>query len=300
MVSIDPAEARGPAPTAASTKLYHAAWRWHFYAGLYVIPFLVMLAVTSLVMLWTAVLAGRDGERIPVVPRGEPMAVSAQAEAAAAAVPGGEVVHHVAPRAPDLAALVRVDVGDAPVMVALDPYTGAVLAEAPRRSGVYDLANDIHGTLLIGTTGDRLIEVAASLAMVLIATGLYLWWPRGAGWRALVPDLSARGRGLWRSLHAVLGAWISGLLAVFLVSGLAWAGVWGGKLVQPWSTFPAEKWDAPLSDVTHASMNTGAAEEGALGAGAGADARLGLAGRGPGAARGRAGHRRRGGGLRAG
>ena len=29
------------APNGAH-KLYFAAWRWHFYAGLYVIPFLVM------------------------------------------------------------------------------------------------------------------------------------------------------------------------------------------------------------------------------------------------------------------
>ena len=32
---------------AASSRLYRAVWRWHFYAGLYVIPFLMMLAVTG-------------------------------------------------------------------------------------------------------------------------------------------------------------------------------------------------------------------------------------------------------------
>ena len=31
--------------------LYAAVWRWHFYAGLYVAPFLILLAVTGLVML---------------------------------------------------------------------------------------------------------------------------------------------------------------------------------------------------------------------------------------------------------
>ena len=42
----------------------------------------------------------------------------------------------------------------------------------------------------------------------------------------------------------------------FLISGLSWAGIWGGKFVQAWSQFPAEKWDnVPLSDETHASMN---------------------------------------------
>jgi len=54
---------------------------------------------------------------------------------------------------------------------------------------------------------------------------------------------------------------MSVLLVVFLVSGLSWAGIWGGKMVQAWSTFPAEKWEAPLSDKTHADMNHSAAKE---------------------------------------
>ena len=66
---------------------------------------------------------------------------------------------------------------------------------------------------------------------------------------------------MWRSLHGVIGFWISLFLVFFLVSGLSWAGVWGEKMVQAWSQFPAEKWDnVPLSDDTHASMNHGPKE----------------------------------------
>lgn len=94
--------------------------------------------------------------------------------------------------------------------------------------------------------------------MVLVFTGLYLWWPQGNTLAALVPNLNARGRALWKSLHAVVGFWMSLLLIVFLISGLSCAGVWGGMIVQPWRSFPAEKWDnVPLSDETHASMNHG-------------------------------------------
>ncbi|HUO68329.1 MAG TPA: PepSY domain-containing protein, partial [Gammaproteobacteria bacterium] len=31
----------------AETSLYRAVWRWHFYAGLLVLPFLSLLAVTG-------------------------------------------------------------------------------------------------------------------------------------------------------------------------------------------------------------------------------------------------------------
>ncbi|MCR9085826.1 MAG: PepSY domain-containing protein [Rhodobacteraceae bacterium] len=243
-------------------KLYFAAWRWHFYAGLFVLPFFAILAITGMAMLWIAWIDGRDGERTVVTPLEAPLAVSAQAEAALATVPDSTLVQYVAPRAPDLAAIFRVDQGDVATMAVVDPYTAQVLESFPRRSGWYDFADNVHGSLLLGTTGDRLLEIAASLGMVLIATGLYMWWPRGErGWRAALIPSFGPGRAAWRSFHGVFGLWISFFLVFFLISGLAWAGIWGGKIMQAWSQFPAEKWDnVPLSDTTHASMNHGPKE----------------------------------------
>ncbi len=243
-------------PRGSANKLYFAAWRWHFYAGLFAIPFLAVLAFTGMMMLWIAWIDGRDGERTPVMAQDRVMAVSAQADAAVAAIPDGALKQYVAPRSDDVAALFRVDAGGDATMVAVDPYTAQVIDTFPRRSGWYDFFDSIHSDLKLGVAGDRMLETAASLAMVLVATGLYMWWPRNAGWRrALVPGLG-RGRGLWKSLHGVVGIWISLFLVFFLISGLAWAGIWGGKMVQAWSQFPAEKWDnVPLSDETHASMN---------------------------------------------
>jgi uncharacterized iron-regulated membrane protein len=248
-------------PKGGVNKLYFAAWRWHFYAGLYVIPFFIMLAVTGLLMLWIAFLDGRDGERYTVIQQDAPIAVSQQAQAAVDAVADGELKTYIAPRAPDLAAVFRVDGADGPVMVTVDPYTGEVLANYARRAGLYDLADNIHGSLLLGVTGDRMIEIAASLGMGLVATGLYIWWPRGEhSWRrALIPTFG-RGRSLWKSLHGVAGIWSSIFLIFFLVSGLSWAGVWGEKMMQAWNQFPAEKWGAPLSNQNHASMNGGVKE----------------------------------------
>ncbi len=248
--------------TDSVNKFYLAAWRWHFYAGLYVIPFFAILAITGMTMAWIALIDGRDGERISVVPQAVVQPVSAQADAAVAAVPGGKLKQYVAPRAEDLAAIFRVDLDGVATTVVVDPYTAKVITDFPRRSGWYDFADNVHGSLLLGDTGDLMIEIAASLGMVLIGTGLYMWWPRGAGWRsALIPAFSQKGRSPWKSLHGVLGLWLSLFLVFFLVSGLSWASVWGGKFVQAWNTFPAEKWDnVPLSDETHASMNHGPKE----------------------------------------
>lgn len=253
-------ETQAPAATRdLSRRFYFTAWRWHFYAGLYVAPFLIMLAVTGLIMLWSAVLVGRDGEKYyTVTPSATQVAVSQQAEAALTAVPGGALKTYIAPRTPMEPAVFRVNHDDVSTMIAVDPANGKVLGDWERRNALYDLANKIHGTFMIGDVGDRLIEIAAGFGIVLIVTGLYLWWPRnGAGFGSvLVPQFGKGSRQTWKSLHLTVGFYSALVLLVFLLSGLTWAGIWGEKFTQAWSTFPAEKWDnVPLSDVTHASMN---------------------------------------------
>ena len=86
----------------------------------------------------------------------------------------------------------------------LDPYSGQVLGTQDAQNNLQAIARALHGTLLIGTVGDRLIELAAGWAIVLVVSGLYLWWPRGQGMRGVFwPRLTARGRLFWRDLHAV-------------------------------------------------------------------------------------------------
>ena len=75
-----------------------------------------------------------------------------------------------------------------------------------------------------------LVELAASWAIVMVLTGLYLWWPRGRGISGVLwPRLSQGGRTAWRDMHAVTGFWVSGLALVLLLTGLPWAEVWGSS-----------------------------------------------------------------------
>jgi uncharacterized iron-regulated membrane protein len=252
---------------------YFAAWRWHFYAGIFVIPFLLMLTITGFIMLLDNGLSNQLGGAPRVTATGTPLPPSTQAKAALEAVPG-QLIQYTSPEAADRPAyfVIRNPADALPGMkpwdipaksVAVDPYTGEVTQVNSKTGTLYAWANDIHGTLLIGDTGDRLIEAAASLTLLLIATGIYMWWPRERRLgHALLPDLSKKGRSFFKELHVVGGVWVSGFLVLFLLSGLAWAGIWGGKLVQPWSSFPAEK-DAGFwsSDLTHASLNHGPLDE---------------------------------------
>jgi uncharacterized iron-regulated membrane protein len=147
-------------------------------------------------------------------------------------------------------------------IVAVDPNDASVIADYPQDSVLFNWASKIHGSLLLGDFGDRVLEIAAGLGIVLLLTGMYMWWPRGArSWgKALLPRLT-KGRALWRDLHMSTGFYFAIVLLFFLFTGLAWTGIWGTKIVQAWNTFPAEKLGAPLSDVTHASLNYGNAHD---------------------------------------
>jgi len=264
LMTIDNPSIGRTTSSSLANQFYFAAWRWHFYAGLFVVPFLLVLAVTGLIMLYFNSIETRFGDKHLVEAAGAALPITEQAAAANALIPDGTLKQYIAPPSPERAGLFSLDVDGKNMVVAVDPYTGQTLASVEKDSTWFYFASDIHGTLLIGDLGDRLMEIAAGLGIILLATGLYLWWPRdGASLiSALTPNLGQRGRSLWKELHVTSGAYISVVLFFFLISGLAWTGIWGGQFVQAWSTFPAEKWDnVPLSDDTHAAMNHGALHE---------------------------------------
>ena len=252
----------------SANAFYRAVWRWHFYAGLYVVPFIIMLAITGLAILWFTTIAPEYGDRLAVPQSRAALPITAQSDFVAKAYPQGKITQYIAPYSATNPALFRVALDNGDRMIALDPYTGAIIQDVLQAGTWNDFFTRVHGSLFLGPKtgglGDLLIETAASLGIILLVTGLYLWWPRdGRGYRAtLLPNFRLKGRLFWRELHSGLGFYGSIIILFFFVSGLAWASVWGGKFVQAWSTFPAEKWDnVPLSTLDHASMNHGALKE---------------------------------------
>ncbi|MGY3571249.1 PepSY-associated TM helix domain-containing protein [Vibrio paucivorans] len=260
-------EADSAKNAAQSAKtLYFLTWRWHFYAGLFVVPFMLMLSLTGLVMLFDDEIEfARYGDVIEVTPQIAQVTPSAQLDAVQSAYPDASVTQFIT--APSSTTANRFSVTKSngeTVLVTVDPYTGRVLGEIDRSESWYQLANDIHGTLLVGETGDFLIEMAASLTILLLVSGIYMWLPtdRASAAGFLKVRLQNGSRTLLRDLHTNIGGVLSLVLLFFVLSGLAWAGIWGAKFVQPWNTFPAQKWDdVPLSSLTHKDLNHGSEEE---------------------------------------
>lgn len=216
--------------TEGKGSLYRMLWRWHFYAGLICIPFVIWLAVTGSIYLFRPQIDAWVDRDVAVLERtGEAATQQELVAAATAAVPGSTFAGIMLPEQPDQAARVVVSDKGARTRVYLHPDTAAILKTQDEGSTWDRWIFKLHGELMLGTPGSIMVELAASWAIVMILTGLYLWWPRNAKGLAgvLYPRLGQGPKRFWRDLHAVVGVYVSALALFLLASGMPWALVWG-------------------------------------------------------------------------
>lgn len=237
---------------------YNLAWRWHFYAGLFVIPFLILLSLTGIIYLFKPQLDQLMYPELLQVPvAAQQISADQQLAAVQQAYPQALIKQYMPPVTEGRSAQFVVDNAGQALNLFVDPYRGTLLGSQDAQSNLQAIARQLHGELMIGTVGDRLIELAAGWGIVLVVSGLYLWWPRGSsGAGVLWPRLSARGRLLWRDLHAVTGFWGSLFLLFMLLTGMTWTGFWGAQFAGAWNHFPAAMWDdVPQSGKLTGSLN---------------------------------------------
>ena len=238
---------------------YNLAWRWHFYAGLFVIPFMIMLAVTGSIYLFKPQLDNLlYSDLLSVQPGPQVLNADQQLDRLRQVYPQAVVSQYLPPVAVDRSVQFVATLDGRKQNIFVDPYSGKILGTQDAAYNLQAISRSLHGTLLIGTIGDRLIELAAGWAIVLVVSGLYLWWPRGQGMRGVFwPRLGNRGRLFWRDVHAVTGFWGSLLLLFMLLTGMTWTGYWGESFAGVWNRFPAVMWnDVPTSDQQARSLNS--------------------------------------------
>lgn len=222
-------------PQQSASRLYARVWRWHFFASLIVIPFVLWQSATGVLYLWSRELASLTHPGLVEVAAGVQRAsYQQQLEAVLAHEPRDR--------------LQAIELGDDPTRSTAfffrdtnglaypafaDPYTGVYLGRVESTHWMRGLSRGLHGGWPIQPWGSYLLELGASWAIVMALTGLYLWWPRhGSGLAGvLVPRLRAGPRVFWRDLHATVGVWFALILMAFLVSALPWTTLWGGKLL---------------------------------------------------------------------
>jgi uncharacterized iron-regulated membrane protein len=203
-------------------RLYRVIWRWHFYAGLIVLPALLTAAVTGGLYVFREELERVIYPRLIFVePWPQIIPYNEQLAKATATLPAGVTVHgiSISDDPTRATAIIAETAPERYVSVYVNQHTGEVLGQLDYDWSLFGVILNIHRTLLAGTTGRIIIELATSWGIVLIVTGLYLWWPRRGGKEPGVwlPRLRGKSYVIWRDWHTVPGFYFS--LLAFLVMG---------------------------------------------------------------------------------
>jgi uncharacterized iron-regulated membrane protein len=234
-----------PSSSSATARaaLHRLFWRLHFWGGLVTAPLVIAAALTGLLYVITPqVEAWQHGHLDRVAHTGTLQPLDAQVAAAQAAEPsrplrfvvpahrpGDTTQVHFGPNpnaAPRAAGL------PAGLIVYVNPHTAEVVGAIDELQRYRNWARKLHASWLQGERWRWLIELAASWLLVMLLTGLALWWPRG-GLRALGAALRLRGPGpervLWRRWHTTGGVLVSGVLLVIVLTGLTWSAYTGER-----------------------------------------------------------------------
>nr|CRL67421.1 putative iron-regulated membrane protein [Mycolicibacterium malmesburyense] len=244
----------------------------HFYAGVFVGPFILIAAVTGLLY---AVIPQIDAavhrHQLTVDRVGEQrLPLSDQIRAARAAHPEGVVQRIGPPAAADETTRVVLAVDDAPPdyarTVFVDPYSGEIrgaLTTYGQWLPVRAWFDELHRNLHLGAFGRNYSELAASWLWVIALVGLALWYLHRRDTRKLgriaLPDRDKKDRRRTLSWHGAVGVWTIVALLGLSVTGITWSR-YGGEtvdLLQEGLNTAAPSVDTALAPSPHTSALDG-------------------------------------------
>lgn len=212
-------------------KLNQWLWKWHFIAGLISLPFVLVLSITGAIYLFNPDVQKKAVAKIQDVENLQKTPISYQKQ--------WEIAKKHMKKKPN-SMILSSNPQKATEFVSgrfshkkslfVNQYTGEVSGKfSPKDTWMYSIRK-LHGELLGGKVGTKIIELIASWMVVLILTGLYIWFPFKKGIKGVFTIRFNEGkRTFFRDAHAVTGFWMSILLLMVLAGGFPWTDVFGGN-----------------------------------------------------------------------
>lgn len=236
--------------SSKATSLYRAVWRWHFYAGIIFAPFIIMLSISGIIYLFKPQLENMMYKDYYFVHSGqEKLAVEKQIEIVKEKYPKATIADFKPSFEKNRSSEVGILNNDVKETIFINPYNGDILGGLSEEDKVFKKILRLHGELMAGKLGDRIVEMSACWAIILLTTGLYLWFPRTKDkvMGTIVPRLFKGKRILLRDLHSVPAFWFSIFISIFILTGLPWSGL-SGDYINRFATathtgYPTGLWD---------------------------------------------------------
>jgi uncharacterized iron-regulated membrane protein len=249
-----------PAVTSPRRTVLPLIRRLHFYAGVFVAPFILIAAITgSLYAMAPTIERFVYRDLLSVEPASETLPLSAQAAAAHGRVPELPMTGlRPAPGPRDSTRVTFADPqlgADTEQAVFVDPHTGRVLGQEPVWFGYMPLStwlDGLHRHLQLGEPGRLSSELAASWLWVVALGGVTLWVVkvrgdrrRGRPGRLMRIDGATEGRARTRNWHGAVGVWILPMLVFLSVTGITWSTYAGATVTALRAEFD---WQRPRLD----------------------------------------------------
>ncbi len=105
------------------------------------------------------------------------------------------------------------------------PYSGKVMARKNLEHDFMHYVEKMHKSLLLGETGKWIIKVNIVVFLVMLLSGLYLWWPGKKNQRKAAFNLKLTGKFqlINYSFHNTLGFYFLLPLMIITLTGIWWA-----------------------------------------------------------------------------
>lgn len=117
------------------------------------------------------------------------------------------------------------------LFLALNPYNGRLQLMMEGRKHFFSVVEELHRHLLLGETGKWITGVSCLSYLVILITGLILWWPKNKKMlrQRLKIKWDAKGKRLNWDMHAVGGFYTLPIVFVVAFTGLTWSYTWFNK-----------------------------------------------------------------------
>jgi uncharacterized iron-regulated membrane protein len=203
--------------------LRRALFQVHLWSGIGLGLYVLMISVTGSVLVYRNELYVAAAPKAVFSTSTKPPLTEEQIkEAALRAYPGYVIDNFARTPDPNQAVDVWLRRGDRIRERMFDPRTGEDLGDSiPLGMRTMAAMLDLHDNLLAGPTGRKVNGLGAIAVLLVVATGMVIWWPgiktwrrglivhRGVGWKRMI----------WE-LHGMIGVWSLGFILLFTASGV--------------------------------------------------------------------------------
>ena len=188
-------------------KLNQWFWRWHFIAGIISLPFVLLLSITGAIYLFKDNIETPVKNNLKEITSTDGSKISYQQQLALVTKaigekPDGLIISNKKNTATEF---VKGKFSHKK-SIYINPYSKETTGVFSAKNTWMHTVRKLHGELLTGKVGTKIIELVASWMVVLILSGIYIFWPKDNKFTSLFRIRFQKGkRILYRDIHSVLG-----------------------------------------------------------------------------------------------